>query len=105
MGGYSDYSEFLTRDFPIFNYVLTKGHSWRLACILLNKILHQEFCLTQQQHSVDGCAWLPDELHGPIVCISSLLLGNQGGMGSSYYGGGGGGSRGSMNGLGGGWGM
>ncbi|KAM6923689.1 heterogeneous nuclear ribonucleoprotein H2-like isoform 3-T3 [Xenentodon cancila] len=31
---------------------------------------------------------------------------NQGGMGSSYYGGsGGGGSRGSMNGLGGGWGM
>lgn len=42
---------------------------------------------------------------GPIVCILSLLLGNQGGMGSSYYGGGGGGSRGSMNGLGGGWGM
>lgn len=38
--------------------------------------------------------------------VFSLLLGNQGGMGSSYYGGGGGGgSRGSMNGLGGGWGM
>ncbi|XP_029367706.1 heterogeneous nuclear ribonucleoprotein H isoform X3 [Echeneis naucrates] len=35
-----------------------------------------------------------------------IQAGNQGGMGSSYYGGGGGGgSRGSMNGLGGGWGM
>lgn len=51
------------------------------------------------------CARLPYELHGPIVCIFSLLLGNQGAMGSNYYGGGGGGSRGSMNGLGGGWGM
>uniref|UniRef100_A0A3P8NJT8 RRM domain-containing protein n=1 Tax=Astatotilapia calliptera TaxID=8154 RepID=A0A3P8NJT8_ASTCA len=45
------------------------------------------------------------QMMGGMVCIFSLLLGNQGGMGSSYYGGGGGGSRGSMNGLGGGWGM
>uniref|UniRef100_A0A8C6TMA4 Heterogeneous nuclear ribonucleoprotein H1 n=1 Tax=Neogobius melanostomus TaxID=47308 RepID=A0A8C6TMA4_9GOBI len=37
---------------------------------------------------------------------SSYSGGNQGGMGSSYYGGGGGGgNRGSMNGIGGGWGM
>lgn len=62
--------------------------------------------LKGQKRSRFFCARLLDELLGPIVCILSLLLGNQGGMGSSYYGGGGGGgSRGSMNGLGGGWGM
>lgn len=70
------------------------------------QLTHTSRFLVWRTDAVFICVWLLDELLGPIVCIFSLLLGNQGGMGSSYYGsGGGGGSRGSMNGLSGGWGM
>lgn len=105
MGGYSDYSEYLTRDFSIFHSIFTIGHT---VCVLLHTIPHQNGGpLVSNSSSTMRLvrARLPFELHGPIVCIFSFLLGNQGAMGSNYYGGGGGGSRGSMNGLGGGWGM
>lgn len=99
MGGYSDYSECQL----CYIYTITNlSSSQYTRCMkVLTYSEHKDFT-----SMVSFYMLLHHELLGPIVCILSLLLGNQGGMGSSYYGGGGGGgSRGSMNGLGGGWGM
>ena len=103
MGGYSDYSEYQLSD----NGVLLNT-TWRRTFPVPEHIywVHLSIHLHPSEPFRTKCVCLL-ELLGPIVCILFLLLGNQGGMGSSYYGGGGGGggSRGSMNGISGGWGM
>lgn len=109
MGGYSDYSE-CQLHYKRFPHIHIKAQPFLLSTHLFKVLICTTLTSLEQNFgsisTVCFCVRLLEELLGPIVFILSFLLGNQGGMGSSYYGGGGGGgSRGSMNGLGGGWGM